>query len=379
MTESLAAANAIVERVKRDPHSGVNAEDAAILMRVPDRTLMMEKLLAIHFNQIQDFPRALEQARAVFAHEPTAEGAKNVALLLRRCGRLDDAVAFSMENESLFEPVEWNDTLCMTHWQRKDKEASIRHGRRSLELKDAAAPDAPEITPVRRSFDAEAPKRNIIAYSLFGSDQRYLMGAMNNAIVARYLYPGWTARFYVDDSVPAAFCKQLGSQGAQVLKIAGDWPASKFGLFWRFLVEDDAEVDFFLVRDADSVCNIKERAAVEDWLRSGKAFHVMRDLPIHSELILAGMWGAQRGNIGQMAKRVKTHVKTAEKKLNNRITDQEFTRNVLWPIVCQDVLAHDPHLRFAGAVPFRDEFRLPPSHHIGQNDWVHFKPTQKSK
>ncbi|MEL7469883.1 MAG: hypothetical protein AAFN27_15620 [Pseudomonadota bacterium] len=378
MTESLAAAKAIVERVKRDPHSGVSAEDAATLLRVPDRTLMMEKLLAIHFNQIQDFPRALQQAQTVFAVEPTSEGAKNVALLLRRCHRLDDAVAFSMENAELFDPIEWNDTLCMTHWQRKDREASIRHGRKSLELKDAASPKAPDVKPVRRQFDSEAPKRNIIAYSLFGNDKRYLMGAMNNAIVARYLYPGWTARFYVDDSVPAAFCKQLGSQGAQVLKLAGDWPASKYGLFWRFLVEDDQEVDFFLVRDADSVCNIKERAAVEDWLKSSKAFHLIRDLPIHSELILAGMWGAQRGNIGQMAKRVRTHVETAEKKLNNRITDQEFTRNVLWPILRQDVLAHDPYLRFAGAIPFRDEFELPQSHHIGQNDWVHFKPTQKT-
>lgn len=374
MSADQSAASAVVERISNAPHQKMTAEEAAILMATSPRTLMMDKLLAVHFNVIGDFPRALEQAEAVFVAEPTSEGAKNVALLMRRCQRLEDAVAFSAKHEALFDPVELNDTLCMTHWHRKDFAASVRHGRRALELKDAASPRADAISPIIRPFNPEARTRNVIAFSLFGDDRRYLTGAMNNAIVVRYLYPGWTPRFYVDDSVPGAFCKQLGAQGAQVLKLAGDWPADRYGLFWRFLVEDDKDVDFFLVRDADSVCNIKERAAVEDWLKSGKAFHLMRDLPIHSELILAGMWGAQRGNIGRMAKRVRAHVETAEKKINNRITDQEFTRNVLWPILKQDVMAHDPHLAFGpGAVPFRDEFQLPPSHHIGQNDWVHFK------
>lgn len=376
MSADLTAANDIVARITAAPHTKLTSEDADILQAVPQRTLMMDKLLAIYFNQTGDFVRALEQAQAVFEHEPTAEGAKNVGLLLRRAKRLDEAVDFSKKHEALFKPSEWNDTMCMTQWHRKDIAASIQHGRRALELKDAAAPQTDVITPVLRVFNPETPKRNVIAFSLFGEDRRYLTGAMNNAIVSRYLYPGWTARFYVDDSVPVAFCKQLGAQGAQVLKLAGDWPADRYGLFWRFLVEDDKEVDFYLVRDADSVCNIKERAAVEDWLASGKAFHLMRDLPIHSELILAGMWGAQRGNIGSMAKRIRAHVEGAEKKVNNRITDQEFTRNVLWPIVKQHNLTHDTHLGFGTAVPFREEFQLPRSHHIGQNDWVHFKASK---
>ena len=82
------------------------------------------------------------------------------------------------------------------------------------------------------------------------------------------------------------------------------FPPTGSGLFWRFLVEDDPDVDIYLVRDADSVINVKERWAVADWLNSGKAFHVMRDNPQHSELMLAGMWGAHRGNIGGMRKRI---------------------------------------------------------------------------
>ena len=45
-----------------------------------------------------------------------------------------------------------------------------------------------------------------------------------------------------------------------------------------------------------------------------------------SELILAGMWGTHRGNIGDMRKRIAEHVEGADRKLGNRITDQEFLR-----------------------------------------------------
>ena len=71
------------------------------------------------------------------------------------------------------------------------------------------------------------------------------------------------------------------------------------GLDWRLLVEDDDNVDIYIVRDADSVMNIKERVAVADWLKTRRAFHVMRaDLRILNSP--AGMWGAHRGNIGDM-------------------------------------------------------------------------------
>lgn len=68
-------------------------------------------------------------------------------------------------------------------------------------------------------------------------------------------------------------------------------PANRYGLFWRFLVEDDRDVDIYVCRDADSVPTIRERVAVQDWLNSGQPFHVMRDFLTHSELVLAGLWG----------------------------------------------------------------------------------------
>jgi hypothetical protein len=56
-----------------------------------------------------------------------------------------------------------------------------------------------------------------------------------------------------------------------------------------------ANVDWFVCRDTDSRLNCQELLAVEEWLRSGQPFHVMRDHIYHMELMLAEMWGGAAG------------------------------------------------------------------------------------
>ena len=372
-------AEAVVAKVIKDPTLKLTSEDAEALLAAPNRTLMMEKLLGMYYFQAQDFERAITHAKTAFESEKTAENAKNISLLLRKCGRTQEAVAFATDNEALFDPIVFHDVMCMMHGDLKNIPEAVKHGTRSLTLKDEGAVAAPKLEPVTRPFDPTQPARNLIVFSLWGTDNRYLAGAQNNAIVARYLYPDWKVRFYVDRSVPEQVIKALRHMGAQVVIAPDKLPAAKFGLFWRFMVEDDENVDIYLVRDADSVMNMKERAAVEDWLRSGKAFHVMRDLPTHSELILAGMWGAHRGNLGNMSKRVLDHIGAEQKRLNNVTTDQVFLRNIVWPIVKQDALVHDDYFDFDNPTRFRDEFRLPGSMHIGQNDWVNLRRKAQSR
>ena len=371
MTTTQRAANVILRTIVDNPHHKLTDAEAAVLIAAPEKPLMMQKIIALHFHNAGDFEQALDWAMKVFETERIAENAKNVSLIHRKLHRHDDGIRFALEHEALFEPIAWNDILCMLYWNKGDREGAIRHGTRSLELKDASSGKAPPLTPVVHRFDHGKRARQIISFSLFGVNPRYLTGAVQNAIVARYLYPGWAVRMYVDDSVPQEAIRALLQEGAQVRKVSSSWPAARYGLFWRFLIEDDPDVDIYIVRDTDSVMNIKERAAVEDWLASGKAFHVMRDLPSHSELILAGMWGAHRGNIGGMQKRVETVVEGQVKKLNNVTIDQVFLREQIWPIVRQDALVHDACFGFGNPVRYRDEFTLPRSMHIGQNDWVH--------
>ena len=69
--------------------------------------------------------------------------------------------------------------------------------------------------------------------------------------------------------------------------------SSLFGMLWRFLPVLDPSVDLMVSRDLDSRLTTREQAAVQEWIDSGLAFHVMRDNPEHGTEILGGMWGAR--------------------------------------------------------------------------------------
>ena len=61
---------------------------------------------------------------------------------------------------------------------------------------------------------------------------------------------------------------------------------------WRILPLFDKKVDVFICRDADSRLSYREKAAVDEWLESNKALHIMRDHPKgHKTIMLAGMCG----------------------------------------------------------------------------------------
>ena len=74
---------------------------------------------------------------------------------------------------------------------------------------------------------------------------------------------------------------------------------SVFGMLWRFIPVLDPSVSVMVSRDLDSRLTSREQAAVEEWLESGLAFHVMRDNPYHDVEIPGGMWGARMDSGGR--------------------------------------------------------------------------------
>lgn len=367
-----AAAESLAAAFRADPNRAFSREEAAILAAAAGTDLWAAKAAALHYFKARDFERAAALMRGVAEREPNPENIRNVAVALRSLGRFEEAVAWVESRRAGFDPIELHDLLCSLLVRLGRIGEAVAHGGEALRLKDAAAPAAPLPAPIVRPFDLGARGRNVIAFSVWGTDPRYLNGAVTNAIVARYLYPGWTARFYTDAGTPEGFRGALAQHGAQVV-LVDDLPAERFGLFWRFLVEDDESVDLYLVRDADSVINVKERWAVADWLGAGTAFHVMRDHPQHSELILAGMWGAHRGNIGGMRARIEACVAGGAKVANNVTLDQHFLRDAIWPIARGSVTIHDAYFDFMRPRRFDPAFALPRPIHIGQDDWVNFR------
>lgn len=357
----------LLDRARRTKDVRLSLAEVEGLEAVAAQSLTARRLLAMHYFAAGAYDRLVPHARALFDAEPSPEAAKNLFSALLRARRHDEALALGEAHADAFDPIDLADSTCGVLARLGRYEDAADWGRRALDLKDAAAPHVERPAPVLHRFDPQAPSRNVIAFSLFGTGERYLRGALRNAVVIQHLYPGWTARFYVDSSVPAAVIDQLKAERAEVLH-APKLDAARYGLFWRFLVEDDPNVDLYLVRDVDSVVNIRERAAVEDWLASGKPYHVMRDYPSHCELMLAGMWGAHRGNLGPIGPRILAHVTAYEARINDRATDQLFLREAIWPLVRRDALVHDAWFRHGTSRPFPEGFALPWPMHVGQND-----------
>ena len=274
---------------------------------------------------------------------------------------LERAIALTPTNANL------HDCLCRVYGETGDLDRARRHGETSLTLKDSAtarmAPAVDLSTLPVPPFRADAPERNVIAFSLYGDKPRYCEAALENARVAPGLYPGWRCRFYCDLTVPAEIRSGLMAAGAQIVLKAGQDQLYE-GLFWRFHIANDPNVDRYLVRDCDSLVNPREQQAVQAWIESGRHFHVMRDFFSHSELILAGMWGGVRGALPKLRPLYRPYLEDAAKTAH---CDQKFLREQVWPTVRHSACIHDSLFRVLGAQPFPPGADLPPGRHVGQD------------
>lgn len=260
------------------------------------------------------------------------------------------------------------DSLTMLHGKLGDTEQMREFGNLALTLKDQAVCDgvpaysAPASAPP--PFNDGKPKENVISFSLWGNQSHYTEGAVENAKRAPDLYPAWTCRFHVDETVTETVIKKLQAYGAEIRKMRPHYDAFE-GLFWRFSVADDPGVKRFLIRDCDSVINTQERIAVDNWIGSGKHFHLMRDYFTHTELILAGMWGGVTGVLLPMDELKQSFLQTGTPQ---RTTDQVFLRELVWPRIKHSCLIHDSQFTVLGAEPFPLSGRLPHGQHVGENE-----------
>jgi len=173
-----------------------------------------------------------------------------------------------------------------------------------------------------------------ICFSLWGTAPRYTIGAIENLKLARAIYPGWVCRFYVGDTTPLCITDQL--KGAEIIRMSGkpcDWTST----YWRFLAASDAAVDVMISRDCDSRLNLREKSAVEEWLKSDKDFHIMRDdVQGHWWKIMAGMWGVRNGLLSDMDELIENYKQPIGKN-----SDQRFLATVIYPRIRHSLMVHD--------------------------------------
>lgn len=176
--------------------------------------------------------------------------------------------------------------------------------------------------------------KKVISFSLWGNNPKYTIGAIKNANLAPIVYPNWICRFYVSNDVPNDIVREL-EKTSEVIKLnsIGNWKLT----VERFKAIDE-DVECVLFRDTDSRLNNREKAAVDEWLKSNKTLHIMKDHPYHGGFpILAGMWGLKKKGFKlNMSKMLSIYSNTEQYHY-----DQIFLNDYIWKYYSDDYIIHD--------------------------------------
>lgn len=176
--------------------------------------------------------------------------------------------------------------------------------------------------------------KQLIAYSLYGSEERYTIGAIKNAILAQKHFKGYTLRFYTGVSVPESI-KQTLQLFPHVQLVDEYGPEDHTAKLWRFQALADQDFDVVLSRDADARLTHRERIAHEEFLASGLDFHIMKDHPTgHNYQISAGMFAAR-------TRAIPADLHETEAAKNYYTQDQDWLAAYIWPLIKDSTLIHD--------------------------------------
>jgi len=184
---------------------------------------------------------------------------------------------------------------------------------------------------------------------------------------ARELFRGWEVWVHHDDGLDSCYygstLKLLARQGYLRLVYCGPVAALCHAMLWRLYPALDGAAEHVLCRDLDSLATPRERHAVEGWLRSGRALHVMHDHAHHASpgaraFIPGGMFGLHVPAFRHLTgltnmRQLLVHAQQLGVSLHAKGDDQVVLNSLLPPLIGDDYLLHayDPGTGHAAVDP----------------------------
>ena len=184
----------------------------------------------------------------------------------------------------------------------------------------------------------------VISFSLWGSNPNYNIGAIKNAKMSLNFYPDFECWFYIHkDSVPQKTIDELNKLShTKIIYKYGNLKKNK-PMTWRFESIDNDHVEINLSRDTDTRFLLREKLAVDEWIKSDKLFHIIRDHPDHSFKILGGMFGTKKiKNIPSWKELIEKNIKQN----SARDYDQDFLAQIVYPKIKDTSMIHSNFWKF---------------------------------
>ena len=205
----------------------------------------------------------------------------------------------------------------------------------------------------------------VISFSLYGDNTKYTIGAIKNSEVREKFYPDWQMRVYHNDSVPNYVLEQLEANNVVLINTKVD--QNVCNAMWRFAPASEEGVEYFISRDCDSRLFERDVAAVEEWIASGKDFHIIRDHPGgHAWEISAGMWGAKGGFIENIKEKMDQYIQTSSW-VTDRAVDQRFLQEIIYTKALTSLFVNDEYFNYEGiGTPIKRDRKLDDFAFIGE-------------
>lgn len=191
------------EDLRQRLSDGAYAEVRDEVLAHPGAGLEHQKCLCDALAQLRDWAGAISVASALLGQDPYFS-AMLLAKFRQNAG--DTAASWSWLDrvrEEDGESIEYLTTATNLAFAEGDAKRSVAFGQRVLALKDSV-------------FNGGVPRRHLaggtkklLLFSLFGSREIYMFGALANARLWKRLAPDWACSFYVTPDVPPAITQAL--------------------------------------------------------------------------------------------------------------------------------------------------------------------------
>jgi hypothetical protein len=184
-------------------------------------------------------------------------------------------------------------------------------------------------------------------FCIYGTKPKYTLGILENLKLIQSSFPDFDTIVYYKDDVPTSILSQYQSFKNVFLIpfLIKDFPImNRFCCFDMF--KDVYE--YIFVRDADSRISNRDVYCINQFMKSNRSFHTIRDHFYHQRKIMAGMCGInlKKCNSFNILNVLQEWLKT---KKDYYGIDEEFLESILYPLIKDDLLIH------SNIVGYKDE------------------------
>lgn len=186
----------------------------------------------------------------------------------------------------------------------------------------------------------------VFSFCIYGTERNYYDGLLENIKIIQEYFPDFEIYIYKGE------CDSSWIFEGKRVRVIETNSSGLVNVLYRFLPLGEIDVGF--VRDADSRITERDRWCIQEFLKSSKKYHIIRDHYWHRSKIMAGMFGWK---------------KICSEKINIPLSDnlvygfeEIYLSNIIYPLIKSETLVHTNNYAFVGeyveliTIPQKDKY-----------------------